>query len=176
MPKPFHHCPACASKLVDGEEAEQHHCRSCGRTWYVNAAPTAGAAIFRDGRVLVTKRGTEPEKGKFDIPGGFLEPGEDPIDGLRRELREELQIEVDVSIDDVVQMIPHEYGDDGDWVLSIGFFARMVSGEITPGSDVEEAHWISEDQIDEIDFAWEHDRHLVRKAFEHAKEKASDRN
>ena len=175
MPKPFDHCPACATKLVGGED-KALHCPSCGRNWYVNAAPTAGAVIFRDGSALITKRGTDPEKGKFDIPGGFLELGEDPIQGLRRELREELQIEVDVSMDDVVQMVPHEYGDDGDWVLSIGFFARLASGDITPGSDVDEAVWITEDEIDDIDFAWEHDRDLVRKAFEHAKETAADRN
>jgi ADP-ribose pyrophosphatase YjhB (NUDIX family) len=176
MRKPFDYCPACATALNGGDEPHEHRCPSCGRSWYLNAAPTAGAAIFRDGQVLVTKRGMEPEKGRFDVPGGFLSPGENPIEGLRRELREELQIEVDVSMDDVVQMVPHAYGDDGDWVLAIGYFARLVSGEITPGSDVEEAHWITEDEVEKLDFAWEHDKELVRKAFEHAKEKASDRN
>jgi ADP-ribose pyrophosphatase YjhB (NUDIX family) len=174
MPKPFRYCPACATGLVDREGAR--HCPSCKRDWYSNAAPTAGAAIFRDGRVLVTKRGIDPEKGKFDIPGGFLDQGEGPIEGLRRELREELQVEIDTTMADVVQMVPHEYGDDGEWVLAIGFFARLVSGEITPGSDVEEAHWITEDELDGIEFAWDHDKDLVRKAFEHAKETATDRH
>lgn len=174
MPKPFDYCPACATKLIDGEDAEEHHCPSCERKWYVNAAPTAGAVIFRNGRVLITRRGSDPHKGKFDIPGGFLEPGEDPIDGLRRELREELQVEVDVSIDDVEQMVPHEYGEEGEWVLAIGFRARLASGEPTPGSDVAEAVWITPEQVDSVEFAWEHDRELVRKAFEHGQ--AGSRN
>jgi 8-oxo-dGTP diphosphatase len=124
--------------------------------------------------VLVTKRGVEPHRGKFDIPGGFLRAGEDVIEGLRRELREELQVEVDVSMDDVVQMVPHEYGPEGDFVLAIGFAARLVSGEVTPGSDVEEAHWITREQIDDVGFAWEHDRELVRRVFEHEAQEAAD--
>lgn len=173
MPKPFKFCPACATALIDGQEAEEHHCPSCERKWYVNAAPTVGAAILNDGRALITKRGSEPERGRFDIPGGFLEPGEHPIDGLRRELREELQVEVDVSMDDVMQMIPHEYGEEGEWVLAIGFKARLVSGEVTPGSDVAEAHWVTPEKLEQVDFAWEHDRELVRKVFEDEKEEAA---
>ena len=164
MPKPFEFCPACATKLIDGEDDEEHHCPSCERTWYVNAAPTAGAVIFRDGRALITKRGTEPEKGKFDIPGGFLEPGEDPIQGLRREMREELQIEIDVSMDDFVHAVPHVYGDEGEFVLSLGFRARLSSGEPKAADDVADIKWVGPDEVDDVDFAWPHDRDIVRKA------------
>jgi NADH pyrophosphatase NudC (nudix superfamily) len=108
--KPFKHCPACASRLNDPGEDEERECPSCGRTWYVNSAPTVGAVITNDGRALITERGIEPFKGKSDVPGGFLKPGEDPLIGLKRELREELQVEVDINVDDLVQMHPHEYG------------------------------------------------------------------
>ena len=110
------------------------------------------------------------------MPGGFLRAGEDVIEGLRRELREELQVEVDVSMSDCVQMVPHVYGDEGEFVLAIGFMARLVAGEPTPGDDVAEAHWISRDEVDRVDFAWEHDRDLVRKAFEHAEEEETARS
>lgn len=172
--RPFIFCPSCASKLEEPGEENDRTCPSCGRTWYPNSAPTAGAAIFKDGRVLVTKRGVEPHKGKFDIPGGFLRAGEDVIVGLRRELWEELQVEVDVGIDDVIQMIPHTYGEENEYVLAIGFLARLVSGEVTPGSDVEEAHWIAPDDLDGVEFAWEHDRELVRKVFEHETQETAD--
>ena len=175
MPKPFKFCPACATELNDAGDEEERECPSCERTWYEHSAPTAGAVIYRDGRVLVTRRGSEPEKGRFDIPGGFLEAGEHPIDGLRRELREELDVEVDVDMDDCLQMVPHEYGEKGEWVLSIGFKARLVSGEPTPSDDVAEAHWISKDEVDQVDFAWEHDRELVRKVFDHAEKEEAAR-
>jgi ADP-ribose pyrophosphatase YjhB (NUDIX family) len=166
MAKPFEYCPACATKLNDAGEDEERECPSCGRTWYVNSAPTAGAVITNDGRALITERGSEPHKGKFDVPGGFLEPGEHPIDGLKRELREELQVEVDVNEDDLVQMHPHEYGEEGEWVLALGFVARLVSGEPTPGSDVHSAEWVSLGELESVEFAWEHDRELVRKVLE----------
>ncbi len=168
MPKPFRFCPSCATGLEEAGEKEERECPSCGRIWYVNAAPTAGAAIVKDGRVIITRRGSEPEKGKLDIPGGFLEPGEAPIDGLRREIREELGIEIDVSMDDCLQMVPHEYGEDGEWVLAIGFKARLVSGDPKPASDVTEALWATKEELDELDFAWDHDRDLARKALEAA--------
>lgn len=127
-------------------------------------APTAGAAIVRDGRVLATIRARDPEKGKLDVPGGFLKAQEHPIDALKREVMEELGIEVEADVADVVQMVPHAYGDDGQWVLSMGFKARWVSGEPRPADDVAGIRWLSEDELDEADFAWEHDRELLRRA------------
>ena len=164
MTKPFEFCPACATKLNDAGDEEERECPSCGRTWYVNSAPTAGAAIVKDGKVLLTVRGSEPEKGRFDVPGGFLQAGEHPLDGLRRELKEELNIEIDVSMDDCLQMVPHEFGEKNEWVLAIGFKARLVSGEPTPDSDVADAKWVSAEDLEQLDFAWEHDRELARKA------------
>jgi 8-oxo-dGTP diphosphatase len=111
-------------------------------------------------------RGTEPMKGKFDVPGGFLLAGEDPIDGLRREVREETGLEIEVSMDDCLQIVPHTYGDEGDFVLSIGFKARLVSGEPKPDDDVAELRWVTEGEIDDLDFAWDHDRDLFRKALQ----------
>lgn len=162
--KPFEFCPSCATELEDADDGAGKECPSCERRWYPNSSPTVGAAIVRDGRALITKRGREPEKGKFDIPGGFLEAGEEPLAGLRREIGEELGVEIDVSIDDVVQMETHRYGKDGGYVLAIGFFARMTSGEPTPADDVADIKWVSLGEVDDVDFAWEHDRELVRKA------------
>lgn len=124
--------------------------------------------IVSGGRALITKRGRDPEKGRYDVPGGFLQAGEDVFDGLRRELNEELGVEIDVTVDDCLQMAVHTYGDEDDYVLAIGFRARLLSGEPTANDDVAELKWVSLDEIDEIDFAWDHDRELVRRALEQA--------
>jgi 8-oxo-dGTP diphosphatase len=50
----------------------------------------------RDGKALVTVWAREPEKGRLDLPGGFLRVGEHPVDGLAREVREELGIEAEI--------------------------------------------------------------------------------
>jgi 8-oxo-dGTP diphosphatase len=163
--KPFVFCPACATKLEtpDGSEGGAS-CPNCGRTWYRNSAPTAGAAIVKDGRVLLTVRGVEPHKGKIDVPGGFLHVGEEPVAGVKREVREETGLEIDVSMEDCLQIVPHEYGDEGDFVLAIGFKARHVFGEPAAASDVADVRWVISAELAELDFAWGHDRELARRA------------
>lgn len=174
--KPFDFCPACATRLGwEDDETSGGRCGHCGRTWYRNSAPTAGAAVVRDGKVLVTQRGIEPEKGRWDVPGGFLSAGEEPIEGLKRELREELGIEVDVSVADCVSMVPHPYGSEGDYVLALGFLARFSSGDPAAADDVADFRWVDAAELEGLDFAWEHDRELARKALSRAKEMSDGR-
>ena len=109
-------------------------------------------------------RAREPEKGRLDVPGGFLLPGEDPITGLKREVKEELGVDIEVGVGDCISMVPHRYGEEGDFVLALGFRARITGGEIAPTDDVEEVHWVSKDDLDDLDFAWPHDRDLIREA------------
>ena len=166
--KRFEFCPMCGRELKPVENDIAGYCDFHDRSWYRQMAPTAGCVIVQDGRALITQRARDPERDRFDVPGGFLDPGEDPIAGLKREVREELNLEIDVSIEDCLQMVPHSYGSDDSQVLAIGFKARLVSGEPSPDDDVADYKWVAEDELDGIDFAWEHDRELVRKALEHA--------
>ncbi|HZA41367.1 MAG TPA: NUDIX domain-containing protein [Actinomycetota bacterium] len=162
--RPFRFCPACASEVDPPDNESGARCPSCGRVWYRNAAPSAGAAITAGRRALVTVRGREPKKGRIDLPGGFLRPDEDPISGLRREVAEELGVEIDVSNGDFVQGAPHTYGEEGDWVLALGFKARLTGGEPRPADDVAGIEWVAEEELDDLDWAWPHDLELVRKA------------
>lgn len=166
--RPFNYCPADATILESPDSEGGALCPACGRTWYRNSAPTVGAAIVRDRRVLVAVRGIEPEKGKIDVPGGFLLPGEHPLVGLRREAAEELGVEIEVGFEDFLQAIPHRYGSEGDWVLSLGFAARIKDGSPRPADDVAELRWVTLEQLDEVEFAWPHDRDLARAALQNA--------
>ena len=166
--KPFRFCPACGKGLGDPDHDGGAECDTCSRSWYRNSAPTVGCVIVSDGKALVTERGREPEKGRYDVPGGFLGPGEEPLDGLKREVREELGIEIEVTMEDFVQMATHRYGAEGDFVLAIGFRARIRNGaEPTPADDVAAVRWVTNDELDQVEFAWPHDRDLVRKALAH---------
>ena len=120
---------------------------------------------MRDGKALVTVRAREPEKGRVDLPGGFLEVGEHPVDGLVREAREELGVEIEVEGPPIL-LETHTYGPDGAYVLAIGFRARITRGEPNPTDDVAEVRWLSAEGVDAADFAWEHDREMVRRALE----------
>ena len=160
---PFRYCPADGTALGEARASGGVTCPQCGQSWYRNSAPTVGAAIVEDGRALVTVRGIEPEKGKVDVPGGFLEIGEHPVEGLKREAREELGVEVEVD-ERPALLATHTYGEDGSWVLAIGFKARIVDGEPQAADDVAELRWVSAEEVDGLEFAWEHDRKFVKAA------------
>jgi NADH pyrophosphatase NudC (nudix superfamily) len=159
--KAFTYCPACASRLEDLSTECGARCPKCGRSWYQNSSPTVAAALVDGGKVLVTIRAHDPKKGQIDTPGGFLTPGEPPLDGLRREVREELGIDIDVSFEDFVQGVPHTYGDEEDWVLSLGFVARPLSLALSPADDVADALWVTSSELEDLDWGWPHDRDLV---------------
>lgn len=122
---------------------------------------------MQEGKALVTIRAREPEKGRLDLPGGFLEVGEHPVDGIVREVREELGVKIEVTGDPILPEI-HTYGPDGGYVLPIGFRSNIVEGEPNPTDDVAKIRWIPLDDVDAADFAWEHDRRMVRAALEEA--------
>jgi 8-oxo-dGTP diphosphatase len=123
--------------------------------------------IVQDKKALVTVRAREPEKGRLDLPGGFLEVGEHPEDGTVREVREELGVEIELVGNPILPEI-RSYGPDGAYVLPIGFRARIAEGEPNPTDDVSKISWISAEEVEDADFAWEHDRGMVRAALEDA--------
>ena len=161
--EPYKFCPADGTRLEDPRPSSGVTCPMCGRSWYRSSAPAVGAAIVRNRRALVTIRAREPEKGRLDLPGGFLEVGEHPVDGLVREAREELEVKIEV-LGKPILIATHTYGADGAYVLAIGYRARIVSGEVHPTDDVAEVRWVSAEELDSLDFAWEHEREMVRAA------------
>lgn len=116
------YCPKCGSALVrcgSGSEIRAA-CASCGYVKYDNPLPTTIGLVVRGDRVLLLRRGIEPELGKWDTVGGFLSGEETAEEGLRREAREEIGLEVDGL--SFVGSFSSVYGDTG--LRTIGFAFR----------------------------------------------------
>jgi hypothetical protein len=111
----WRHCPRCATPLQFGERGgeQRHvlHCPACGLVIYDNPAPTASALVTDGGRLMLTRRAGEPARGMWDIPGGFIDPGEHPEQTIRRELAEETGLEVRVG--ELVGFFCDTYGEGG---------------------------------------------------------------
>lgn len=142
----WNHCPRCAASIEnDGARAR---CAACGFVAYAHSDPTACALVFDDeGRVLLARRAREPDRGKWDVPGGFIEEDEDPLAALRRELLEETSLEVEPG--EFVGVWVDRYGDaaDAPSTLNLYWRARIVSGEPTPADDVAELAWFALDDL-----------------------------
>lgn len=92
--KPFNYCPACRSSDISFSCMKKLVCRDCSFTYYHNVAAAAGAILEYDNNIVLIKRAKEPGKGRLDLPGGFVDPKESAEEALRREVKEELKIDV----------------------------------------------------------------------------------
>lgn len=149
----WRHCPRCSAGL-NGDE-KRVECPDCGFVAYANPAPTATAVIADDqGRVLLGRRAIEPDRDKWDLPGGFVEEDEHPLDALRRELREEAA--VDVEPGEFLGVWMDRYGGDAPTVSTFNLYwtARITGGELRAADDVAELRWFAVDEIpwDELAF------------------------
>ena len=144
------YCPRCAGEIeVDRGRAE---CPSCGFRTYASSKPTASAVCEDDeGHFLLSRRGVDPFKGKWDFPGGFLDEDEHPLDALRRELAEETGLEVEPTEWFGAFMI--RYGDEPDarWVLNLVWRAQVVGGEEHAADDVSELRWFAPAELPPLD-------------------------
>jgi 8-oxo-dGTP diphosphatase len=148
------HCPRCSAPLQrDGRTAK---CDECCYVAYASPEPTVSAVVLDDqGRALLARRKYEPRAGKWDLPGGFLDEDEEPLDGLRRELREEAGVEIEPL--ELAGIWADRYGGDDDATATLNLYwtVRIVSGEPTPADDVSELRWFSLDDLptdDELAF------------------------
>ncbi|MGW1492196.1 (deoxy)nucleoside triphosphate pyrophosphohydrolase [Streptomyces sp. NPDC002402] len=104
-------------------------------------------AVCDKGRLLAARRSAPEElAGRWELPGGKLEPGESPEQALVRELREELGVETQP-----LERIPGEWPLKPGYVLQV-WTARLLSGEPRPLEDHDELRWLAPHETDAVDW------------------------
>lgn len=106
-----------------------------------------GAVIVHEGRVLLVRRGSEPLKGHWTLPGGLLELGETLVDGVAREAREETGLVVEpLELIDLIDRIHSESEDKHGRVryhyVIADYLCRVTGGELRAASDADAVRWV----------------------------------
>jgi ADP-ribose pyrophosphatase YjhB (NUDIX family) len=131
-------------------------CTKCGFAFYANPVPTATAVVTdEEGRILLGRRAWEPDKDRWDLPGGFVDEGEHPLEALKRELHEETGLEIEAGEFVGVWMDRYGYDSPALSTLNLYWSARVIAGEERPGDDVAELRWLPPDEIPWDDLAFE---------------------
>lgn len=131
----WNYCPICGRALAprfDGEK-EQPHCAQCARFYYHNPVPAVCGFVTRDGALLLGRRGVDPCRGEWALPGGFLEIGETTEEALAREIFEETGLAVEKLR--LVGVSTQQNALNGA-VTVIGYSVESWEGALRPGSDV----------------------------------------
>jgi ADP-ribose pyrophosphatase len=114
-----------------------------------------GALIVHEGKLLLVKRGVDPDKGKWSIPGGAVELGERMREAVIREVKEECGLDVEIALDKPLDAIDNIImSEDGrlqyHYVL-LQFLVRLKGGALRPASDVLDAKWVPFDEVKTYD-------------------------
>lgn len=141
------HCPRCGESLsqrkVEGKK--RLYCQNCSEVIWRNPKPVAWVLVKKDDKYLLVKRTHNPDKGEWDIPGGFLEEGESFRDAAVRELEEETGVEINIDKLSFYNTISFERGEKP--VVGVIFRVELNNiPEIKAQDDAEKAlFWSIED-------------------------------
>jgi 8-oxo-dGTP diphosphatase len=112
-----------------------------------------GAVLICDRKILLEKRKNEPGKGKWSIPGGLVELGENAEQTVIREVKEEtgLEVEKPEHIDVVDNITRDANGEIKYHFVIIDYFVKLKGGTMKAMSDAEELRWVTFDEVEKYD-------------------------
>ena len=102
-----------------------------------------GAVVVHEGRVLLVRRGREPLKGHWTLPGGLVEVGESLVEGVAREVREETGLGVEtIELVEVLDRIHRDGGRVRYHYVIADYLCRVTGGELCAASDADDVRWV----------------------------------
>jgi ADP-ribose pyrophosphatase YjhB (NUDIX family) len=137
-PKDFYKfCPKCAGGLAP-HEGNFLICKKCKFHFYINPLLCNAAIIENEkGEILLVKRKFDPKKGFWDWPGGFINPGESLEDSLKREIKEELNVDIEILGIVGVYEDRYLYQNILNYALCTAVSAKITGGQLKPHDDIE---------------------------------------
>ena len=156
------YCPRCGHPGVGQPSPKQIQCPACKFCLYLNVDAAVVALIVHQGRLLATRRKYAPAAGTWDLPGGFVDPGETARQALTREIFEELNLKITSA--EFFCSLPNRYPYDGVEyrTLDLAFICRVENvNALQVGDDVADYCWMLPGQMNPEKFGLVSIRTLV---------------
>lgn len=165
------YCPKCGSAefAISGERSLK--CISCGFQYFINSS-AAVAALVNDerNRLMLVTRGVEPNYGKLDLPGGFIDPLETAENAVSRELFEELGLKVKSM--NYLSSAPNEYvfSEFTVFTLDMAFEVKAESlANLNPMDDILRYRFYTEEEVNYDDIPAPSIKQFVKEYFSKTK-------
>ena len=124
-------------------------CENCGWVYFADPKVASAALITRSDQILLVRRAVDPQRGKWTLPAGFVDAGEDPAQAVVRECLEETGLQVQVtSLFDVLYGLEHPRGAH----ILIVYWVEPTGGELHAADDVDDAVYFPLDQLPPLAF------------------------
>lgn len=159
-------CPQCGNTTLNWDGAQKWSCSTCDYVLYHNTAAAVAVVIRHGNEILFTRRNQEPQKGKLDLAGGFVDPKESAEQTCERELFEELKMKLDQSKLHYLCSLPniYEYKNISYNTLDL-FYEYEVSEKFDLKlelSEISESIWINKARINLDDIAFDSQKIFFR--------------
>ena len=162
-------CPYCAGRFIvqDVQGRQRLVCSACGEIYYQNPLPASTALVLNEHtQLLLGRRGVEPARGEWCLPGGFVEMGETMERAALRELEEETGLQGRVlSFLGCFSQESRLYGS----IIIFGYSVKATGGALKAGDDLEELRYYDLDRLPPV--AFDTHRKLIAKLLEQLGEK-----
>ena len=162
------YCPKCGSSKFNVSGERSFRCGSCGFNYYINASAAVAALVTNgNGKLMLVTRGIEPDYGKFDLPGGFVDHMESIEEAVERELFEELGMKVKSL--KYLNSAPNEYIFSNFSVFTVDMAFEVIPESIDnlkPMDDILEYGFYAEDEFNYDDIPAPSIKQFVKYFFE----------
>jgi NAD+ diphosphatase len=157
------YCPKCKSEELQFDGFKKYYCPECSWEYYQNTAAAVAGILEFEGKVLVVERNREPGKGLYDFPGGFVDLMETAEQAQRREVMEELGVELKEL--NYLCSAPNLYKYKGiEYCTCDIFFTGKIETNIfnIDTSEIASYYWIEKSKLDPQKFAFSSMREAIK--------------
>lgn len=162
---PGSYCPHCGEPELTTENQHRYQCKACQFEFFMNVAAAVGVVLTCEDKVLVVRRGREPQKGKWDLPGGFVDQHESAEQALSREIYEELAMTLSTGLR-YLGAWPNEYPYEGVRYHTLDMFFTANVAELPAvqldNQEVSDFQWVPVEQLTSLPFAFDSARQAIK--------------